>query len=160
MQVAASQTISLPSALQFFLALMIGVSVLVAALAVAPRRALPRPLLGVVGSQRELLFFVAIALDAAAGFVLLRLRPRCPMSRAYLYAVMLAALVLAVPLASGAASDLPPTPTIDSAPPNPSATGSATLSFSDADPLVTFRCQIDGGAFSPCTSPATYSGLA
>src|SRR6478672_3708246 len=82
------------------------------------------------------------------------------MSRAYLYAVTLAALVLAVPLASGAASDLPPTPTIDSVPQNPSATGSATFSFSDADPLVTFRCQIDGGAFSPCTSPATYSGLA
>ncbi len=69
--VAASQTISLPSALLFFLALMIGVSVLVAALAVAPRRALPRPLLGVAGGQRELLFFVAIAVDAAAGFVLL-----------------------------------------------------------------------------------------
>jgi hypothetical protein len=49
---------------------MIGVSVLVAALAVAPRRALPRPLLGAVGDQRELLFFVAIALAAAAGFVL------------------------------------------------------------------------------------------
>ena len=81
------------------------------------------------------------------------------MSRAYLYAVMLAALLLAVPLASGAAADLPPTPTIDSAPPNPSATGSATFSFSDADPLVTFWCQIDGGAFSLCTSPATYSGL-
>ena len=46
-------------------------SVLVAALAVAPRQALPRPLLGVVGSQREPLFFVAIALDAAAAFVLL-----------------------------------------------------------------------------------------
>ncbi len=81
------------------------------------------------------------------------------MSRAYLYAVMLAAILLAVPLASGAATDLPPTPTIDSAPPNPSATSTATLSFSDADPLVTFRCQIDGGAFSLCTSPASYSGL-
>lgn len=69
--VTASQTISPPSALQFFLALVIGVSVLVAALAVAPRRALPRPLLGVADGQRELLFFVAIALDAAAGFVLL-----------------------------------------------------------------------------------------
>jgi hypothetical protein len=81
------------------------------------------------------------------------------MSRAYLYVVTLAALVLAVPLASGAASELPPTPTIDSAPPNPSATGSATFSSSDADPLVTFTCQINGGAFSLCTSPATYSAL-
>ena len=81
------------------------------------------------------------------------------MSRGYLYAVVLAALVLAVPLASGATSDLPPAPTIDSAPPNPSATGIATLAFSDADPLVTFRCQIDGGALSLCTSPVTYSAL-
>ena len=70
-QLTASQTISVPSALKFFLGLMIGVSVLVAALAVAPRQALPRPLLGAVGSQRELLFFVAIAFAAAAGFVLL-----------------------------------------------------------------------------------------
>ena len=70
-QSGASQTISLPSGLQFFLALMIGVSVLVAALAVAPRRALPRPLLGVGGGQRELLFFIAIALDAVAVFVVL-----------------------------------------------------------------------------------------
>jgi hypothetical protein len=66
-----SQTISLPSGLQFFLAFMIGLSVLVAALAVAPRRALPRPLLGVGGGQRELLFFIAIALDAVAVFVVL-----------------------------------------------------------------------------------------
>ena len=70
-QVPASRTSSPPSALQFLLALMIGASVLVAALAAAPRRALPRPLLGVVGSQRDLLFFVAMALAAAAGFVFL-----------------------------------------------------------------------------------------
>jgi len=68
---AVNQTISVPSALQFFLALMIGVSVLVAALAVAPREALPRHFLHAVGSQRELLFFIAIAIDAAAGFVFL-----------------------------------------------------------------------------------------
>ena len=68
---AASESISPPSALQFLLALMIGASVLVAALAAAPRRALPQPLLGVVGDQRELLFFIAIALDAVAVFVVL-----------------------------------------------------------------------------------------
>jgi len=50
---------------------MIAVSVLVAALAVAPREALPRHFLHAVGSQRELLFFIAIAIDAAAGFVFL-----------------------------------------------------------------------------------------
>ena len=71
-QLAASQTISLPIALEFFLALMIGLSVLVAALAVAPRRAVPRPLLGAVGGlERRELLFVAIGLDAAAGFLLL-----------------------------------------------------------------------------------------
>jgi uncharacterized membrane protein YidH (DUF202 family) len=70
-RVAASGTISPPSALQFFLALMIGVSVLVAALAVAPRQAVPRPLLDAVGSQRELLVYVAIALVAVAALVLL-----------------------------------------------------------------------------------------
>jgi hypothetical protein len=32
---------------------------------------LPKPLLGVAGGQRQLLLFIAIALDAAAGFVLL-----------------------------------------------------------------------------------------
>jgi hypothetical protein len=66
---AANQTISVPSALQFFLAFMIGASVLVAAFAVVPRRAFPRPLPGGLG-QRELLL-VAIGLDAAAVFVLL-----------------------------------------------------------------------------------------
>ena len=70
-QVAASQTISVPPALKFFLALMFGVSLLVAALAVVPRRALVRPLPAEVGEQRELLFFVAVAIAAAAGFVLL-----------------------------------------------------------------------------------------
>ena len=69
--VAASQTISLPSGLLLFLALMFGLSVLVAAVAVVPRRALPRPFLGEVGDQRGLLFFVAIAIDVAAGCVLL-----------------------------------------------------------------------------------------
>jgi hypothetical protein len=70
-QLPANETLSPPSPLLFFLALMIGVSVLVAALAVAPRQAVPRHLLGAVGSQRELLYFVASAIDAAAGFVFL-----------------------------------------------------------------------------------------
>jgi len=61
---------SLPSALLFFLALMFCLSVIVAGVAVAPRRAVPKPL-GEVGAQRELLLFVAIALDVAAAFVLL-----------------------------------------------------------------------------------------
>jgi hypothetical protein len=69
--VAASQTISLPSALEVFLALMIGVSVLVAALAVVPRRVLQQPVLRELGGQREHLLFVAFALVVFAGLVLL-----------------------------------------------------------------------------------------
>jgi len=69
-RVAAAKSISLPSALRFLLGLTVGVSLLVAALALAPRRALPRPIVGVVAGQRERMFLVAVALDAAAGLVL------------------------------------------------------------------------------------------
>jgi hypothetical protein len=54
----------------------------------------------------------------------------------------------------------PPAPTISSQPTNPTTSTSATLAFSDAEADVTLLCQLDGGGFSTCTSPKSYSGLA
>jgi hypothetical protein len=54
----------------------------------------------------------------------------------------------------------PPDPTITANPPNPSNSTSASFSFTDADSTALFRCQIDGGGYTGCTSPATYTGLA
>jgi len=56
-------------------------------------------------------------------------------------------------------ADPPPTPVITSNPANPTNQASANFSFSDTQAGVTFSCQLDGSAFSACTSPATYTGL-
>jgi hypothetical protein len=53
----------------------------------------------------------------------------------------------------------PPAPTITSKPAATVASGSASFGFSDTQAGVTFQCQLDGGSFSTCTSPATYSSL-
>ena len=51
--------------------------------------------------------------------------------------------------------------TIDTMPPNPSAGTPAAFTFSSVTtPAATFMCSIDGAAFSPCTAPQGYSGLA
>jgi hypothetical protein len=50
-------------------------------------------------------------------------------------------------------------PSITAFPPNPSASASASFSFSDAQPSYTFKCQLDGAAFAPCTSPKAYSSV-
>ena len=55
-----------------------------------------------------------------------------------------------------------PNTTIDGKPADPSAINSASFSFSgtDADTgVASFQCQLDGGGFSACTSPKSYSGL-
>ncbi|GAB4191454.1 MAG: hypothetical protein OHK0022_05180 [Roseiflexaceae bacterium] len=56
-----------------------------------------------------------------------------------------------------------PTTTIDSGPANPTNSTSANFTFTGNDGLGTgvasFQCRIDGGAFSACTSPRSYSGL-
>ena len=66
-------------------------------------------------------------------------------------------------LSNGAASYpwtiVPPTPHIDSMPPNPSNSSGATFTFSDTDTSLSFLCQIDGSGYSPCQSGQTYSGL-
>jgi hypothetical protein len=55
---------------------------------------------------------------------------------------------------------LGPTATIDSAPTDPTSDPALTFTFSTQDPTDTFECSLttDGStAYSPCTSPATYS---
>jgi hypothetical protein len=54
----------------------------------------------------------------------------------------------------------PVLPTIVSGPDNPTTGTSATFAFADADAGVTFLASLDGGAFAPTASPATYTGLA
>ena len=52
---------------------------------------------------------------------------------------------------------------IDSGPPAPSESNSATFTFSGVDAgvsVLTFRCSLDGAPFGTCTSPQSYSGLA
>ena len=55
----------------------------------------------------------------------------------------------------------PPETTIVSAPRDPTDSSSAAFSFatSEPGPAARFECQLDGAPFSPCASPATYSGL-
>jgi hypothetical protein len=38
--------------------------------------------------------------------------------------------------------------------------GTASFSFAANDPTATFECRLDGGPWTPCTSPASYGGLA
>ena len=52
----------------------------------------------------------------------------------------------------------PPVATITQAPANPSPP-SVSFGFAANEPDVGFECQLDGGGFSPCTSPRSYSGL-
>jgi hypothetical protein len=82
------------------------------------------------------------------------------MTRTYLLAATLTALVIGVPFAAGAALDVPPQPTIDSKPANPTNQTDASFGFSDTDGNATFECQLDNGGFSACSSPTSYTGLA
>jgi hypothetical protein len=55
-----------------------------------------------------------------------------------------------------------PNTTINSGPPNPTNATSAQFAFSANEPGSTFECRVDvvnAGAFAPCTSPASYTGL-
>jgi hypothetical protein len=54
----------------------------------------------------------------------------------------------------------PPAPTISGTPANPTTATTATFAFADSEAGVAFRCELDGGGFSSCTSPVAYSGLA
>ncbi|HEX5468479.1 MAG TPA: Ig-like domain-containing protein, partial [Gaiellaceae bacterium] len=53
-----------------------------------------------------------------------------------------------------------PVSSIDSAPADPTNATGASFDFSASEGGSTFQCRLDGGAFSACTSPASYAGLA
>ncbi len=53
----------------------------------------------------------------------------------------------------------PPAPSITATPANPTASTSASFSFTDTESGVTFVCQLDVGVAGPCTSPKTYAAL-
>ena len=54
----------------------------------------------------------------------------------------------------------PPVPSIVSGPGGSVQTSSATFSFTDSEPGVSFTCALDAQAATACTSPVTYAGLA
>jgi len=53
-----------------------------------------------------------------------------------------------------------PDTTIDSGPSGTVNTNTATFTFSSSEPNSTFECSLDAAAFTACTSPKTYTGLA
>ena len=53
----------------------------------------------------------------------------------------------------------PPTPALESAPPNVTASTAASFVFTDDDATASYLCRLDGAAFSACTSPKDYAGL-
>jgi hypothetical protein len=64
-----------------------------------------------------------------------------------------------VPLDSGTTPDLARPDTVIASGPTGSVTATtATFTFSSSEP-GTFQCSLDGGAFTPCTSPASYANL-
>jgi hypothetical protein len=60
---------------------------------------------------------------------------------------------------SSADTTPPPAPTFTEAPPATTSNKDAVFGFESSEPGVTFSCRLDGGAFEPCTSPKSYTGL-
>jgi large repetitive protein len=54
----------------------------------------------------------------------------------------------------------PPNTTISSGPANPTNQTSATFAFTATEAGSSFECRLDGVAFAPCSSGASYAGLA
>ena len=53
----------------------------------------------------------------------------------------------------------PPETTIDSGPSGTVSSSSTSFAFSSSEPNSTFECSLDGGAFTSCSSPKSYTGL-
>jgi hypothetical protein len=53
----------------------------------------------------------------------------------------------------------PAVPRIGSGPSDPTNASNASFAFSDSEAGLAFGCQLDGGGFATCTSPAAYSGV-
>ncbi|MFL6036057.1 MAG: FG-GAP-like repeat-containing protein [Gaiellaceae bacterium] len=53
----------------------------------------------------------------------------------------------------------PPETTITSGPLSTTTASEATFEFVSSAPNSSFRCSLDGAAFAPCSSPASYGGL-
>ncbi|MBP9935338.1 MAG: hypothetical protein KBF52_06170, partial [Pyrinomonadaceae bacterium] len=64
---------------------------------------------------------------------------------------------------NGASDTIAPDTTITSNPTDPSPSADATFDFTGTDSAIasvaSFECQIDGGGYTACTSPKTYTGL-
>jgi len=58
-----------------------------------------------------------------------------------------------------AADTTAPETTINSGPPETTASTAAQFSFSSSENPSTFDCKLDGGAFAPCLSPKDYAAL-
>ncbi|MGH2385396.1 MAG: S-layer homology domain-containing protein [Candidatus Limnocylindria bacterium] len=54
----------------------------------------------------------------------------------------------------------PPTVTIQSGPPTSTTSNSARFTFTGTNSPTSFRCALDGGSFTACTSPKTHTDLA
>jgi hypothetical protein len=54
----------------------------------------------------------------------------------------------------------PPDTTITSGPSGPTSNASPSFGFSSSEANSTFKCRIDAGLFTDCTSPKTFTGLA
>jgi large repetitive protein len=81
--------------------------------------------------------------------------------RRVLLGVLAAVAVVGGLVAAAVAASTVPSPTITSAPANPTNSQTATFTFTGAGSGATYECALDStSAFTACTSPKSYSGLA